>query len=601
MSLSLLEEHWKVLTADHVQMDWRILSYALVNASPNGVFLLDQKGRVLYANHLAQSDLGVSPGSQLRQALPDLWSKISSALEKTHGKTRFTFYADGFTYLAKLNALYWKRRFLGMLCIIEDTTELEEALEGVNYYHQIFQEMEGIINSSSDGIWVCDQEARVLRINSASERLNNIQAEDVIGRSMQEIIDMGLIDFSVTMKVISSLASASILQTTKEGRRLLVSGSPVFDQNGNLFRVVVNERDVSELYSLQHDLEMHKRMHQTLQSQLEEFQALSLLDQHVIVQSEIMAKVFLQAQKIAPTDSTALITGETGAGKGLLAQFIHDNSRRAGGPFIKINCGSIPETLLESEFFGYERGAFTGAGEKGKCGKFELAHTGTLFLDEIGDLPSSAQVKLLHFLEDSCITRVGGTESKKLDVRVIAASNKQLSDLVTEQKFRTDLFYRLNVIPLHIPPLRQRRECLLPLIQHYIQHFASKMLMEAPPVISPQALNVLLDYHYPGNVRELINLCERLVITCQGKNIEYEDLPSRLRESVHIRPGDGSSWEGKTSLREEVEGLEKELLAKAKAMYATQEEMARALGVQQSTVARKLRKYGLINHKERAL
>jgi PAS domain S-box-containing protein len=598
MSLSLLEEHWKVIGQDQRQMDWRVLSYALVNASPNGVFLLDKHGRILFSNQLAQADLGVSPGSELRQSLPELWLNIHPALSGKKDKVRVTFQTDGFTYFAKLNSLYWKRRFLGMLCVIEDTTELEEALEGVNYYHHVFQELEGVINSSSDGIWVCDQEATVLRINKASERLNNIRAEDVIGRNMQEIIDMGLIDSSVTLKIISGNESASLLQTTRDGRRLLVSGSPVLTSDGKLFRVVVNERDVSELYSLQHELEEHKSMHQGLQSQLEEFQCLNSIDKHVIVKSENMAKVFLQAQKVAPTDSTALIIGETGAGKGLLAKFIHDNSQRSQGPFIKINCGSIPETLLESELFGYERGAFTGAGEKGKSGKFELAHTGTLFLDEISDLPPSAQVKLLHFLEDSCITRVGSTESKHLDVRIIAASNKDLSTLVDEKSFRSDLFYRLNVIPMYLPPLRERKECIFPLIQHYIRHFISKMDVDSLPHLSPQALNALLDYHYPGNVRELINLCERLVITCRGKSIEYADLPSRLRESVQVKASSAAGWDGSTSLRQEVERLEMELLRKAGNMYSTQEEMARVLGVQQSTVARKLRKYGLLKNHE---
>lgn len=595
MSLSLLEKYWTTVGRDHVQMDWRVLSYALVNASPNGVFLLDQQGQVLFANQLAQTDLGVSPGCQLRQALPEVWTTVQEALDGQKDKVRFTFQADGFTYFAKLNSLYWKRRFLGMLCVIEDTTELEEALEGVTYYHHIFQELEGIINSSTDGIWVCDPEARVLRINKASERLNNISSEDVVGRTMQEIIDMGLIDSSVTLKVIAHHESASLLQTTRDGRKLLVSGSPVLKDDGNLFRVVVNERDVSELYSLQYELEEHKSMHQGLQRQLEEFQCLNSLDQHVIIKSENMAKVFVQAQKVAPTDSTALITGETGAGKGLLAKFIHDNSLRSGGPFIKINCGSIPETLLESELFGYEKGAFTGAGEKGKCGKFELAEQGTLFLDEISDLPPSAQVKLLHFLEDSRITRVGGTESRQLDVRIIAASNKDLSHLVAEKSFRSDLFYRLNVIPLHLPSLRERKECLYPLIQHYVQHFSLKMELPSPPRLSPQALNTLLDYNYPGNVRELINVCERLVITCRGKSIEYEDLPSRLRKSVQMTSSMAAGWDGSTPLRHELERLEKELLGKARDMYSTQEQMASALGIQQSTVARKLQKHGLLN------
>ncbi len=594
MTLSTLEEHWKNIGQDHFQLDWRVLSYALVNASPNGVFLLDKQGRVLFSNQLAQSDLGISPGTQLGQALPELWLKVRPALKHKKDKTRFTFQTDGFTYLAKLNSLYWKRRFMGMLCVIEDTTELEEALEGVNYYHHIFQELEGIINSSSDGIWVCDPEATVLRINKASERLNNIRTEDVVGRSMQDIIDMGLIDSSVTLKVISSQEKASLLQTTKDGRKLLVSGSPVLSNEGKLFRVVVNERDVSELYSLQHELEEHKSMHQGLQSQLEEFQCLHSIDQHVVVQSENMAKVFLQAQKVAPTDSTALIIGETGAGKGLLAKFVHDNSLRASKPFIKINCGSIPETLLESELFGYEKGAFTGAGEKGKCGKFELAHTGTLFLDEISDLPPSAQVKLLHFLEDSCITRVGGTDSKQLDVRIIAASNKDLSTLVAEKSFRSDLFYRLNVIPLYLPALRERKECMLPLIQHYLRHFAEKMDLESPPALTPQALNALLDYQYPGNVRELINLCERLVIICRGKrSIGYLDLPSRLRENIPVEAELASGWDGSTSLHQEIERLEKDVMQKAKDMFCTQEQMAKALGIQQSTVARKLQKYGL--------
>ena len=591
MSASSFEKSQRRPGQEHVQMDWKSLSYALVNASPNGVFLLDGRGLVLFSNQAAQTDLGITPGSELRAVLPEFWLKISSALSSHEDKFRVTFHTEGFTYFAKLSSMYWKRRFLGMLCIIEDTTEIEETLECVNYYHQACIELEGVINSSSDGIWVCDADATVLRINKASEILNNIQAEEIVGRNMEEVVDMGLVDTSVTLKVIQKQKNASILQNTKDGRKLLVSGSPVFNNDGKLFRIVVNERDVSELYSLQYQLEEHKSLHQSMTSQLNEFQCLDSVGENVVIKSENMLKIFFQAQKIAPTDSTALLLGETGVGKGLLAKFIHENSHRANGPFVKINCGSIPETLLESELFGYEKGAFTGAESKGKCGKFELAHKGTLFLDEINDLPSSAQVKLLHFLEDSCITRVGGTESKKLDVRIIAASNKDLATLVTAQQFRSDLFYRLNVIPVSLPPLRERKECILPLLQHYISNFSNKVGLGSALQTSPQALSALLDYHYPGNVRELINLCERLVVTCRGRSIEYADLPSQLRQSVVAEPV--FQWNGKSTLRYEMENFEKSLLQCAQRMYSTQHEMAQALGVQQSTVARKLKKFGL--------
>lgn len=303
-----------------------------------------------------------------------------------------------------------------------------------------------------------------------------------------------------------------------------------------------------------------------------------------------MLRALEQAVKVAGADSTVLILGESGVGKGLFADLIHKYSARAQKPLVKVNCGAIPESLVEAELFGYEKGAFTGAQAKGKAGYFEAAGGGTLFLDEVAELPLSSQVKLLRFLEDHRITRVGATESREIDVRIFAATHRNLQEMVDQGAFRLDLFYRLHVIPLPVPPLRERRECLLPLLRHYVDLYADRLGTRRR--LSRAATDVLMAYSWPGNVREMMNLCERLVVMSDAEVIDLADLPPGLAPSDRV-PLTAGAFDDETPLEEALLRTERALLLRARQRHGSQQAMAHALGVNQSTIARKLKRHGI--------
>jgi transcriptional regulator with PAS, ATPase and Fis domain len=286
-----------------------------------------------------------------------------------------------------------------------------------------------------------------------------------------------------------------------------------------------------------------------------------------------------------------LILGESGVGKGLFADLIHKYSPRAAKPLVKVNCGAIPDSLVEAELFGYEKGAFTGAQAKGKAGYFELAQGGTLFLDEIAELPLSSQVKLLRFLEDHRITRVGATAGREVDVRILAATHRDLQEMVDQGLFRLDLFYRLNVIPLSIPPLRERAECILPVLRHYVDHYAARL--GARRRLSRAATDTLLAYRWPGNVRELMNLCERLVVMSDTETIDTSDLPPNVTAEAGGAAPTPTPLDDEATLDEAIARTERVMLLRARQRHGNQTDMARALGVNQSTIARKLKRYGI--------
>ena len=295
------------------------------------------------------------------------------------------------------------------------------------------------------------------------------------------------------------------------------------------------------------------------------------------------------AGRASQVDATVLLLGETGVGKDIIARKIHKDSPRREGPFIKVNCAAIPENLLESELFGYEKGAFTGAINRGKPGMFELADTGTIFLDEVGDLPLSLQAKLLRVIQEKEITRIGGTKPQKLDLRIIAATNKDLQKMVNNDLFREDLYYRLNVVPILIPPLRARRDDIPLLVAHYLDFYNHKYNRKKQ--LSRHAMEILKQYNWPGNVRELTNLLERLVIISSENIIE----PEHLESLVNRTNPETLAYQCKTEapLEEVVAGVEKEMIALALAKYGSTRQAARALGVSQPTIVRKAKKYGI--------
>ncbi len=315
-----------------------------------------------------------------------------------------------------------------------------------------------------------------------------------------------------------------------------------------------------------------------------------IITKQFIVHSKCMQELIQTAIRIAKVDSTVLIQGESGVGKELIADLIHANGMRRNGPLIKINCGAIPENLLESEFFGYKPGAFSGASRKGKIGLFELANGGILFLDEIGDMPLNLQVKLLRVIQDKEITRVGGVQPIKVDIRILTGTNRNLSEMIRKGMFRQDLYYRLNVVPIHVPPLRERREDIPVLTNYFMDYFNKKYLTNScRKQIVPEVIDCFMEYDWPGNVRELENLIERLIVTTASPIITTGDLPLNLTNS-HISQLD---TDVNMTLKDAVEDTERKLIQNAYSRYKSTYEIAQVLEVNQSTVVRKAAKYGI--------
>lgn len=454
---------------------------------------------------------------------------------------------------------------------------------------KIVNRLDAIIDSSYDGLWVCDSAGKVVRINKASERINNIKTDQVINHNMKDLIKAGLIDRSVTLEVINTKTAVTLIQKLKNGHQILVTGNPVFDDKGELDLVVVNERDITYLNQLRKKLMESRALTKKYRSEL-----LSGSDQKTIFSdsvfcSEPMHEVLNVCMGAAQVDATISLRGESGVGKGFLAKLIHRLSHVKDGPFIRIDCGSIPETLIESELFGYERGAFTGARRGGKPGLFELANGGTLFLDEIADLSLMVQAKLLRVLEERKIISLGGTTTKKLNARVIVATNRDLEEMVRRQEFRNDLFFRLNVLPIQIPPLKERGEEIPVFVQFFLEKFNRRYSKNKS--ILDEALECICQYHFPGNIREMGNLIEQLVVLTKGDSIRLEDLPER----IYFADSQMSSIPERSdsNLRKGVERVEKEMIIRALKKCGSQRKAARLLGINQSTLARKSKRYGI--------
>jgi len=481
---------------------------------------------------------------------------------------------------------------VGAVCSFEGMHEFEVAAQKLESYKNLNKQLEAIFKSSSDGIWVSDGEGKVININEASETLNGIKAKDVIGKNIKSILKRGLIDRSASLEVLATKRQVNIMQyTSKTNKYLLLTGTPVFDKKGNISLVVVNERDMTNLNALQEQLDQTRMVTEKFKDELAELSMMELKKQEIIAESEEMRQVLRVALKLAHLEaSNILILGESGTGKGLLAKFIHKNSKRRKKPLIQINCAALPENLLEAELFGYEKGAFTGAREQGKVGLFELAHGGTLFLDEIGDLPLSVQAKLLKYLDDQEIMRLGGTKPKKVDCTIIAATNRNLDTLRNTRKFRGDLFYRLNAFTIRIPPIRERPEDIFELVNYFLRKYSKRYRLKRR--ISPDTLETLQSYSFPGNVRELKNILKMAVVMGE-KDLLDEFIVRRINGDKEKRITHGKERSHFLGLSNEVLTLEKDLLKGAMVRCKSTREMASYLRVSQPTVVRKMKRHGL--------
>lgn len=458
--------------------------------------------------------------------------------------------------------------------------ELEECRKQVKDY-------EAVLESSFDGILITDGEGNVLMVNQAYERLTGIKIEEIMGKNMREMLNPTYMSNSVVLMVLDEKTTVTIPHFTRNARSIMVTGNPVFNEKGEIYRVITNVRDTTELNGLRQELLRAQAM-ENVYHQLENARAAG--EGEFIALSTGMKSVFAMASKVSSVDATVLILGESGVGKEVVAKYIHQNSPRSQGPFITVNCGAIPEQLLESELFGYVGGAFTGANRNGKAGLFETAQGGTLFLDEIGELPMSLQVKILRALETREILRVGSTKPVAIDVRILAATNRDLEQMVANRRFRADLFYRLNVVRIAIPPLRERTEDIAPLSIYFLNQFNKRYHQKKK--LTMEIITELEKYPWPGNVRELKNSIEQMVVLSLDDLLQIKDLPWYQHQEGQTRQ-QAVRISGILPLKEAVEETEKQLLKNALKKYHTSRQISRVIGVDQSTVVRKLNKYGL--------
>lgn len=445
---------------------------------------------------------------------------------------------------------------------------------------------EELLNALHDGVYITDGDGKTLKVNQAYERLTGLSSADLIGRLMQELVKEGIISQSASLRVLQEGRPVSVMQSLSKGKKLLVSATPILDAEHRISYVVSTVRDMTELLRMKHERDELQQLKQLRHStaKLHAGQRDSLLHSPLMADQEVSGRVFALARQVADSTVKVLLQGETGVGKTLVAQFIHNASGRAGEPFLALNCGALPENLIEAELFGYAPGAFTGAGPKGKRGLLELAHNGTLFLDEIGDLPLPVQVKLLKVIEENRFIPVGGLELKEVDVRIISASHHDLKQLVAEGRFRADLYYRLNVVPITIPALRERSEEIPPLLHYYLDSFSSRYQRQVQWSLA--ALDLLCEYAWPGNIRELINIVERLVVTNQSGTIEALDLPEEILDLSRQNTDDS-----RLPLRKVLENAERAAIRAALQTHKTTRLAAKALGVSQATVVQKMKRW----------
>lgn len=470
-----------------------------------------------------------------------------------------------------------------------ETAEITE----LNLIKRLSQ-LEAVFEYCPVGISIVDKKGFIVSSNPAMQKLFNLSAQDYVGKNVKEMVEKDIFSPEVSTKVLETGCLHTILQKIKGGRMCLTIGSPVIGDNNQVELVVVTTNDVTELYALKESLSRTQKLAGSYQAELIDMRMAQMQEENIVVRSKKMLDLIDLAKRLASVDTTVLILGESGVGKEVVATLLHRASlHRSEKPFVKVNCGAIPRDLLESELFGYEHGAFTGAAKDGRIGLFELADGGSIFLDEISELSLDLQVKLLRVLQEKEFTRIGGTKVVKVDVRVIAASNRNILELVREGKFRQDLYYRLNVVPLGVPPLRERTEDIVALAQHYVRYFNQKYSLEK--VLSAELIDIMERYTWPGNVRELVNVIERMVVTSVGNILGVEDFPIELRFSgLHISPEERRLIRS-DNIQENIEEVEKYIILNALKDGLTLNTAARKLGISRATLARKIKKYGIRN------
>ncbi|ACL22639.1 putative sigma54 specific transcriptional regulator [Desulfitobacterium hafniense DCB-2] len=551
----------------------------------NGVVAIDQQGIIKLFNEAAAKIMGVAKeetiGRRVEEVIPN--TSLLEILKTGKAENNQKMHLGNCEIISNRGPICKDGKIVGAIGVFQDISDFEALSLELDNVKEINNDLDAIIESVADGIVVGSADGMILRANSAYLQITGIQEKEFVGKNVRELINQGYMNKSVTEMVFRTKSRVNVVDI-RSGKELLMTGAPVFNEEKEVTRVVTIVRDISELTELKGKLEQAEDAKNRYLKELEHFRSQNAFKK-IITKNNDMQKKLDTAYHVARVDSTVLILGESGVGKELIAQLIHRASHRSEKPFIKINCGAIPANLLESEFFGYEAGSFTGALKEGKKGLFELADGGTLFLDEVGELPLEHQVKVLRAIQEKEILRVGGKKTIKLDIRIIAATNRDLEAMIREKAFREDLYYRLNVVPMTIPPLRQRKEDVIPIALELLARYNTAYGYQK--WIHPEVMDCLLNYDWPGNIRELENTIERLVVTSMDDCITKDAMAEIKYIDVHPAPN------GLTSLKAFLEKEENRLLEEAYRLMGSTRKAAAVLGISQSSMVKKMKKYGI--------
>ncbi len=550
-----------------------------------GVVTIDETGLILVYNLSAQRMFKMPEEEVIGKNIDDIKAleDFSQLISDHKGQGRHKLTWGNTALIVNLTPLSRDNDRGGVLAIFHESVNTECISQELIVTEKLLKEINIFIESSYDGLFVTDNKGHVIRVNAAWEKIFSVARSEVIGQNAKDLVARGVYGKSAALKVIDTRKSATVIFENK-GRKILATGTPVFNTQGEITTVVVNVRDITQLEDLRCQLEQQQQLTEKYSQEIREVRRQQRAFPEIICHSKVMERVIDMVGRVAEVDSTVLITGESGVGKEMIANLLHTLSPRCSGPMIKINCSAIPHTLLESELFGYERGAFTGASTQGKIGLFELANGGTLLLDEIGETTVELQAKMLRAIQEKEIIRLGGGKARKIDARIVAATNRDLKKMIEDRTFREDLYYRLNVVRINVPALRERFEDIVPLALYFLEKYNKKYRKNKK--LSSFLVNSLQDYSWPGNIRELENLIENLVIMVRDDEIAVDDLPENYKQPAIS--DQRIVVNGVMPIKAAIDLVEKQLIQNARERYGSTRKIANALGVNQSTVVRKM-------------
>ncbi|WAA10959.1 sigma 54-interacting transcriptional regulator [Fervidibacillus albus] len=578
------KEDAEQMETDRLLMENSLTLQEAISAIPNGIVVCNRDLVITYVNRAAATLFNQDPQQMLNKRADGIIpnGELQELIETKQPVVTNKLQLNRFTVIATYSPIILNDHVIGIVAIFQDITGIEKISKELKEVKELQQRLDLLLHSVSDLIGMTDQSGQFIYMNEVMDlflkKNPNVQALfHIIGKEEWSKLTKG---------------QKSIMKVIEVGEQSFVTKvNPIYIDK-QLTGTVTTMTRLDDVKKLLDKIELMKQRTEYLEEQLSKHEGLHSAFNAIIGTSNALKDALKLAQKISGTDSTVLITGESGTGKELVARAIHEAGKRKKQPYIRVNCAAIPPTLMESELFGYEKGAFTGATNT-KRGKFELAHKGTIFLDEIGDLPIELQAKLLRVLQEKEIVRLGGYEPIQLDVRVIAATNRDLKKLVDEGKFREDLYYRLHVVPIHLPPLRNRKDDIPLLTESFVKQL-NKELGKNIKGYEKGFIESLTQYNWPGNIRELKNLMERMISLSETDYLLCKDLPHYIFSPEQTETKANTEQHHiLLNKNKTLKQYEKEIYKYACQHYQSFNQIAKALGVTHKTVAKKVREYGL--------